>query len=119
MAKRPRRRQHIPRRACVACQTVRAKRDMVRIVRTPEGAVVVDETGKLNGRGAYLCRQRDCWDVALAKHRVERALKVSLNAKTRARLREWAARLPQYLLEGSSEEEQKHLDEGTVRNVDE
>ena len=45
MGSQPRRRKHLPQRTCVACRTVRPKRDLVRVVRTPDGAVIVDETG--------------------------------------------------------------------------
>jgi len=95
MGKRSQRRKHVPLRTCVACRTARPKRDLVRIVRTPEGAVVVDETGKRNGRGAYLCHQRNCWETAVAQRQLERALKVTLTAETKAQLREYASRLPQ------------------------
>jgi predicted RNA-binding protein YlxR (DUF448 family) len=95
MSKRPRRRKHVPQRTCIACHTVRPKRELVRIVRTPAGTVVVDETGKRSGRGAYLCRQRGCWETALAQRQLGRALKVTLTAETEARLWEYATGLPQ------------------------
>ncbi|PWH17328.1 MAG: DUF448 domain-containing protein [Ardenticatenia bacterium] len=57
--------KHIPLRTCVACRAVRAKRELIRIVRTPEGRICVDSTGKMNGRGAYLCRKRRCWQSAI------------------------------------------------------
>ena len=99
MSKRSKRRKHAPQRTCVACRALRPKRELVRIVRLSspgaEGAVVVDETSKRDGRGAYLCRQRDCWETALARRQLERALKVTLTAETKAQLREYAARLPQ------------------------
>jgi predicted RNA-binding protein YlxR (DUF448 family) len=51
---------------------------LTRIVRTPEGQVLVDLTGKANGRGAYLCRQSSCWEKSLQKRLLERALKVTI-----------------------------------------
>ena len=51
----------IPTRSCVACRTARPKRELVRVVRTPGGAMVLDETGRAAGRGAYLCRDAACW----------------------------------------------------------
>jgi predicted RNA-binding protein YlxR (DUF448 family) len=105
MGKRPQRRKHVPMRTCVACRTAQPKRELVRIVRTPEGAVVVDETGKRNGRGAYLCRQRNCWETAAARRQLERALKVTLTAETEAQLREYASGLPQLPETGSQENE--------------
>jgi len=97
MKKRSRRRKHIPQRTCVACRATRPKRELVRIVRTPDGAVIVDETGKRSGRGAYLCRQRVCWEKALARGAVARALKVPLTAEAKALLQEYAAGLPRFL----------------------
>jgi predicted RNA-binding protein YlxR (DUF448 family) len=66
--------KHVPQRTCVACRQVNAKRGLTRIVRTPLGTVEIDETGKKAGRGAYLCRTRDCWDNALKKKSLEYAL---------------------------------------------
>ena len=61
MVKKPKRRsKHVPRRTCVGCRDVQAKRSMTRIVNGPEG-VKVDTTGKAHGRGAYLHYQRSCW----------------------------------------------------------
>lgn len=97
MSKRPQRRKHVPQRTCVVCRTVRPRRDLVRIVRTPEGAVMLDEKGKRNGRGAYLCRQRSCLEAALQQRQLERALKVPLTTETKSELREYAEKLPQSL----------------------
>nr|WP_290667040.1 YlxR family protein [Ardenticatena sp.] len=54
--------KHIPIRTCIACRTSRPKRELVRIVRTPEGELVLDADQKARGRGAYLCRRRACWE---------------------------------------------------------
>lgn len=97
MNRRRQRRKHVPQRTCVACRTARPKRQLVRVVRTPEGEVTVDETGKRSGRGAYLCRQRACWETALVRGQLERALKVTLTADAKAQLQEYAAGLPQHL----------------------
>jgi predicted RNA-binding protein YlxR (DUF448 family) len=94
MAKWQQRRKHVPRRTCVSCGAARAKRELVRVVRTPEGEVLVDETGKLNGRGAYLCRQKPCWDEALATGQLGRSLKVGLRGETEEALRRYAEDLP-------------------------
>ncbi len=101
------RRRHIPQRTCVACRTVRAKRELVRIVHTPEGEVVVDEGGKRNGRGAYLCRQRVCWEKGLKGHRLEAALRTSLNEATVEMLRAYAQGLPERLEETDTPEESR------------
>jgi predicted RNA-binding protein YlxR (DUF448 family) len=71
--------KHIPQRSCIACRAVREKRDLVRVVRTPEGEVVIDPTGKRNGRGAYLCCAWDCFRTALKRKGFERAFKSSLS----------------------------------------
>jgi predicted RNA-binding protein YlxR (DUF448 family) len=75
-----------PTRTCVACRTERQKREFVRIVRTPDGAVVFDESGRANGRGAYLCADASCWQTALKKQSIERALGVTLPADVREML---------------------------------
>jgi len=91
------RRKHIPQRTCVACRTVRPKRDLIRIVRTPEGQVLIDERGKQNGRGAYLCAQAVCWDAALLKRRLSAALHITLGDEEAAMLQAYARRLPERL----------------------
>lgn len=65
MARKQPRRKHVPQRTCVVCRQAADKRRLTRLVRTPDSGVVVDPTGKLNGRGAYLCDQAACWDKAL------------------------------------------------------
>jgi hypothetical protein len=72
------RRKHQPQRICLACRTVQPKRELVRIVRTPDQQVVVDFTGKANGRGVYVCRNAVCWEKALIKERLSHALKVTV-----------------------------------------
>ncbi|MBI2870069.1 MAG: YlxR family protein [Chloroflexi bacterium] len=70
-------------RACVACRQARDKREMVRIVRTPAGAVEIDAGGRKAGRGAYLCPAPVCWDAALKGSRLEHALRGSLSPQDR------------------------------------
>jgi len=83
------RQKHKPQRTCIACREVKDKRELVRIVRTPEGKVVVDPTGKANGRGAYLCRQASCWEKSLEKNTLNRALKVTLSTEDSAALQHY------------------------------
>ena len=66
-----------PRRTCVVCRVATAKRTLHRIVRSPAGTVEYDPTGKAAGRGAYLCGQPDCLDMAVRRRRIQRALKVT------------------------------------------
>jgi len=68
---------------------------LCRIVRTPTGEVLVDPTGKLNGRGVYLCAYRDCWMAALKRRSLGPALKTTLSAEDWARLESYAQQLPE------------------------
>jgi uncharacterized protein len=70
----------LPTRTCVGCRTARPKRELVRLVRQPSGEVVVDPSGKLNGRGAYLCPDETCWTLAERRRGLERALSVRLDS---------------------------------------
>jgi len=87
------RRKHVPQRTCIVCRQVQSKREMVRLVRTPEGQLVVDETGKRNGRGAYLCRRKACWEGALNEGRLARALQMEIDPGTKEMMRDFAATL--------------------------
>lgn len=66
-----------PQRTCVGCRKVSAKHQLVRLVCTPEGTAEIDESSNRPGRGAYLCRQRSCWEIALQKRRLEYALRLN------------------------------------------
>ncbi|MBX3029153.1 MAG: YlxR family protein [Chloroflexi bacterium] len=75
-----------PVRTCVACRTERPQRDLVRIVRTPAGAVTFDPTGHAPGRGAYLCADPACWQQAVRRSALQRALSTPIPAELRERL---------------------------------
>lgn len=77
----------VPQRSCVGCQQVFAKRELLRVVRTPEGQVVLDTTGKRSGRGAYICHRVECFDQAVKGQRLQRALEVPLPAEVLEQLR--------------------------------
>ena len=64
----------VPMRTCVACRTERQKRDLVRVVRTTEGEIVLDATGRRNGRGAYLCPNAECLRLAVKRRALDRSL---------------------------------------------
>ncbi|MEO5965757.1 MAG: YlxR family protein [Candidatus Limnocylindrales bacterium] len=64
----------MPTRSCVACRTSRPKRELVRVVRTPGGTIILDPTGRAAGRGAYLCRDADCWSAAEKRRAIEHVL---------------------------------------------
>lgn len=69
----------IPMRMCVGCREMKEKRDLIRVVRSPEGEVSLDPTGKKNGRGAYLCKDTECMKKALKQRQLERQLEVTLS----------------------------------------
>ena len=77
----------------MACRTTRDKRELVRIVRSPDGQVVLDPTGRVPGRGAYLCADGSCWQAALDKNIIARALRVVLPDDVREHLKAGPAAL--------------------------
>ena len=76
----------IPVRQCVGCREHRPKRELVRVVRSPEGAVSLDFSGKANGRGAYLCRNPECLRKAVRARALERAFSAQVPEDVIARL---------------------------------
>lgn len=68
----------IPMRKCIGCNEMKNKKELLRILRTPEGSILPDETGKANGRGAYICRCTDCLKMAMKNRGLERSLKVTI-----------------------------------------
>ena len=78
----------IPSRQCVGCRESRTKRELIRVIRTPEGQVALDETGRMNGRGAYLCRRVECLQKARRSRGLERSLKVTIPEEIYDRLEE-------------------------------
>jgi len=89
-----RRPKHVPERSCVVCRQKRAKWELVRVVRTPQGAVEIDPRGKKAGRGAYLCKAQGCWETALKKRSLERTLKAEIVTDVRAELVAYSEALP-------------------------
>ena len=65
-------------RRCVGCQEMKGKKEMIRVIRTPEGDFLLDATGKKNGRGAYLCPSRECLDKARKNKGLERSFKQAI-----------------------------------------
>lgn len=70
--------KHVPQRSCIACRAVRPKRELVRVVCDADGSLVVDDTGKKPGRGAYLCRRKECWDSGIKSGRLEHSLRTHI-----------------------------------------
>jgi predicted RNA-binding protein YlxR (DUF448 family) len=87
-------RKHVPLRTCVQCRQVRPKRELIRIVRTPQGDIEIDERGKAAGRGAYLCRDRACWEGAISGDSLDYALRMSLRPEHKERLSQYGEQLP-------------------------
>ena len=86
--------KHIPVRTCVACRRTDAKRGLFRVVREADGRVAVDPTGKRAGRGAYLCHDSACWEQALKRRGLERALRIDvIQPEDRAELEQVAQKL--------------------------
>ena len=93
MSKKPTKRvKHIPQRTCVGCRQVMPKRNLIRVVRSPEG-VSIDLTGKAAGRGAYVHDKRSCWESAL-KGALAHALKTELTEQDRDVLIHFMESLP-------------------------
>lgn len=90
-----------PQRTCIACRQVRDKRDLVRVVRSPDGSVQVDHTGKAQGRGAYICNKPECWRKALSSRgSLAAALKTELDAPSRVALEQYATGLEAIISSG-------------------
>lgn len=86
------RQKHQPERTCIVCRKARPKRELIRIVRTPAG-VRIDPTGKMNGRGAYLCPDPACWQLDIVVPKLQRALRVALTPAEKAMIAAYAQAL--------------------------
>ena len=86
--------KHIPQRTCVACREVNEKRSLIRLVRTPDG-VVIDTTGRLPGRGAYLHDSKECWEKALKRGVLARSLKTEISQENMEILQAYMDKLQQ------------------------
>lgn len=84
----------IPMRMCVACHEMKPKKELQRIVRSPEGIVSIDSTGKAPGRGAYVCRNVDCLKKARKSKALERKFEAPVSAETYDELETAFAALP-------------------------
>ena len=77
----------VPLRTCIGCQCKKPKKELIRIIRTPEGKIEIDKTGKKSGRGAYLCGNVECLDTALRKNHLNRSLKQDITLQVLDELR--------------------------------
>lgn len=78
----------VPLRKCLGCNEMKPKKELIRIVRNPEGKVNIDKAGKAPGRGCYICPSLSCLDSAVKAKRVERALEVAVDNEIFIKLRE-------------------------------
>lgn len=83
----------MPMRMCVGCREMKPKKEMLRVVRSPDGVVSIDETGKKPGRGAYVCRDEACLARAIKQRQLERQLEVQLTEDVAQGLRQTLAAL--------------------------
>jgi predicted RNA-binding protein YlxR (DUF448 family) len=79
-------RRRVPQRTCVVCREKRDKRQLTRIVHNADAGVVADPSGKLAGRGAYICDRAACWQRALTSEVLDRALRTSVSAAAKEAL---------------------------------
>ena len=70
--------KQIPLRQCIGCRQMKPKNELVRVIKTPEDQVCLDKTGKMNGRGAYICLNSECYNKAVKSKGIERALKIAI-----------------------------------------
>ena len=85
----------VPMRQCTGCREMKSKREMIRVIRTTEGEICIDATGRKNGRGAYICPNMDCLKLAVKNRGLERSLKTAIPESVYQQL----------------EEEMSHIDE--------
>lgn len=71
----------MPVRMCVGCQEMKNKKEMIRVIKTPEGTFMLDVTGKKNGRGAYVCPSEECLQLARKNKGLERSFKQAIPAE--------------------------------------
>ena len=69
----------IPMRMCVGCREMKEKRSLLRVVKSPEGAISFDRVGKAPGRGAYVCKSKECFERAVKQRQLERALETRID----------------------------------------
>ncbi|MGQ9545787.1 MAG: RNase P modulator RnpM [Dehalococcoidia bacterium] len=86
--------KHLPQRTCIGCRQVRDKKALIRLVRAENGGAEVDTSGRKAGRGAYLCPNKSCWELALKKSHLEHALRTRVSMNNRHTLMEYIHSLP-------------------------
>ena len=75
-----------PHRTCIACRSVKEKRELIRLVHGPDGNIEIDKSNKKDGRGAYLCHEWQCWETGLKENKIEYHLKCRITPVNREQL---------------------------------
>jgi predicted RNA-binding protein YlxR (DUF448 family) len=76
----------IPMRKCVGCGEMKEKKELIRVIKTPEDEILLDRTGRANGRGAYICANKECFAKAIKNKGLERSLKSQIPADVTLRM---------------------------------
>ena len=71
----------LPQRTCIGCNTQKLKKDLIRIVKDKDGNINIDRTGKMNGRGAYLCKNKECLEKAIKSKKIEKIFEMKIDEK--------------------------------------
>ncbi len=79
--------KNLPQRTCIGCNTIKAKKDLIRIVKNKEGQISIDKTGRANGRGAYLCDNIECLEKAIKTKKLERTFEMPISQEIYESLR--------------------------------
>ncbi len=77
----------LPERTCIGCNEVKLKKELIRIVKNKEGQILVDKTGKANGRGAYICDNIECLEKAIKTKKLERSFETQIGEEIYEELR--------------------------------
>lgn len=78
----------VPQRTCIGCREVKPKKELLRIVKSSEQDISIDTTGKKNGRGAYICKNENCLDMAIKNKRLSREFEMAIPQELYDSLRE-------------------------------
>jgi len=95
----------VPLRKCVACQQMMSKKELIRVVKTPQDEILIDLTGKKSGRGAYLCGKLSCFKLAHKSKALDRALKQQVNSDIYEQLAQDFIRVEDEFLAGKEKED--------------
>lgn len=69
----------IPMRKCTGCGEMKPKKELIRVLKTSENEIIIDKTGKKNGRGAYICSSKECLEKSISNHGLDRSFKMKIS----------------------------------------